>query len=216
MSHKSMFAALNLGLADLEAMTQKLEQETSKQRDYLCSRCKTPELQGDQHNSNHHHNDSENANYSRRRSVPGISHLVAVKHGSQTTYERVDSPMDVPPQYHALSHRGSKDILRDTTNQRPQLQNRHNRPDWTQQSQCGGDTPTQANLFDVPSGYIFRRKSPQAAIAPEVPRARQAAGTAKPPPMLKESHLISDAVKLIKSKERKAKRQSVVDFLKKL
>lgn len=192
-------------------MTSQLQQETSKQREYLCSRCKTPDVPG-QHN---HHNDSESRNYSRRRSHPATSHLVAVKHGSQTAYEHVDIPSEAPPQYHALSHRGSEDLPR----QRPQLQQRHNRPDWTQQSQCGKDTPTRANTFDVPSGYIFKRRDPKSTTASEVAPAAAARiprGPVQPPPPLKESHLISDAVKLIKAKERRAKRQSFVDFLRKL
>lgn len=206
-----MFAALNLGLADLEAMTEKLELETSKQRDYLCSRCKTPDVPG-QHN---HHDDTESRNYSRRRSLPAMSHLAAAKHGSQTAYERVDIPTDAPPQYHAISYRASADIPRNS-NQRPQLQS-HDRPDWSQQSQHGGDTATRANLFDVPSGYIFRRRTQQVAATSEVAPARSRHIPAAPP--LKESHLISDAVKLIKASERRAKRKSVwtsLDFLKRL
>jgi hypothetical protein len=204
MTHKSMFAALNLGLADLEAMTEKLEQETSKQREYLCSRCKTPDSPG-QHSHNHH-NDTESRNYSRRRSLPAISHLTGVQLGSQTVYERVDIPVDAPPQYHAISYRASEDIPR-SHNQRPQIQP-HDRPDWTQQSQYGGNTATRANLFDVPSGYIFRRKT-----QPEVAPVRKPQLPVAPP---QEMHLISDAVKLIKAKERRAKRKSVwntFDFL---
>jgi hypothetical protein len=203
MTHKSMFAALNLGLADLEAMTEKLEQETSKQREYLCSRCKTPDSPG-QHSHNHH-NDTESRNYSRRRSLPAISHLAGVQHGSQTAYERVDIPIDAPPQYHAISYRASEDIPR-IHNQRPQIKP-HDRPDWTQQSQHGGNTATRANLFDVPSGYIFRRKT-----QPEVAPVRRPQLPVAPP---QEMHLISDAVKLIKAKERRAKRQSVWNILKK-
>jgi hypothetical protein len=213
MTHKSMFAALNLGLADLEAMTEKLEQETSKQREYLCSRCKTPDSPG-QHPHNHH-SDTESRNYSRRRSLPAVSHLVGVSHGSQTSYERVDIPAYAPPQYHAISYRASEDIPR-THNQRPQIQP-HDRPDWTQQSQYGGNTATRANLFDVPSGYVFRRKSQQTAMALEAAPVRKPQLPMAPP---QEMHLISDAVKLIKTQERRARRKSVwgtigtFDFLK--
>lgn len=200
-----MFAALNLGLEDLEAMTEKLELETAKQREYLCTRCKTPDVPG-QHG---HDTDTESRNYSRRRSLP--AHLVAVKHGSQTAYERVDIPTDDPPQYHAISYRASEEIPR-YNNQRPQLQP-HDRPDWTQQSQHGGDTATRANLFDVPSGYIFRRRNQHTAAATEVAPAQKSYIPPSPP---KEMHLISDAVKLIKAKERRAKRKTVVDFFRAL
>lgn len=209
MTHKSMFTALNLGLADLEAMTERLEHETSKQREFLCSRCKTP----DSPSQHDHHHDADSRNYSRRRSVPAAAHLVAVKHASQTACERVDIPSDDPPQYHALSYRGSEEVPR-TIIQRPPPHS-YDRPDWSQQSQCGDDTATRANLhaFDVPSGYIFRRRNPQtAAAAPQVAPARRSHVPKAPQ---KEMHMISDAVKLIKAKERKAKCKSVVDFLKK-
>jgi hypothetical protein len=207
MTHKSMFAALNLGLADLEAMTEKLALEQPKQREFLCSSCRMPDAPGQHHH--HHHNDAESRNYSRRISLATASHLVAAKRSSQIAYERVGLPTDAPPQYHAISYRASEDNIR-TANQR------HDRPDWTQQSQYGGDTPTRSNLFDVPSGYIFRRRNQQAATASEAAPARKAhINVPPPPPPPKEMHLISDAVKLIKAKERKARRKSVVDFLKK-
>jgi hypothetical protein len=208
MTHKSMLAALNFSLADLEAMTEKLEQETTKQRDFLCSRCRTPDAAG-QH-ANHHH-DSPSRNYSRRRSLPAAAQFAAVSHGSQTAYERVDIPEYDPPQYHAISYRGSEEIPRNS-NQRPQIRP-HDRPDWTQQSQYGSNTATRATLFDVPSGYVFKRRNPQTATASEVAPARKShAHTAAPP---KEMHLISDAVKLIKAKERRTKAQSVISFFKK-
>lgn len=209
MTHKSMFAALNLGLADLEAMTEKLALEQSKQRDFLCSSCRTPDAPG----HHHHHNDPESRNYSRHRPIATASHLVAAKRSSQIAYERVEPATDASPQYHAISYRASEDNPR-TFNQRPQLQ-RHDRPDWSQQSQYGGDTSTRTNLFDVPSGYIFRRRSQQPATASEAVPARKAHINMPPPPPPKEMHLISDAVKLIKAQERKSRRKSVVDFLKK-
>ena len=209
-----MLAALNLSLADLEAMTEKLEHETTKQREYLCSRCRTPDTPGQHAQHNHHHNqDSPSRNYSRRRSFPAAAQFVAVAHGSQTAYERVDIPEDDPPQYHAISYRASEDVPRITgNNQRPQLQP-HDRPDWTQQSQYGGNTATRATLFDVPSGYIFKRRNPQTTTASEVAPARKSHVPKAAPP--KEMHLISDAVKLIKAKERRAKGKSIVDFFKK-
>jgi len=207
-----MLAALNLSLADLEAMTEKLEHETTKQREFLCSRCRTPDAPG-QH-ANHQH-DSPSRNYSRRRSLPAAAQFVAVKHGSQTAYERVEIRQDDPPQYHAISYRASEDVSRNGNNQRPQLQP-HDRPDWTQQSQYGGNTATRATLFDVPSGYVFKRRNPQATMPSEGAPARKTfVPTAAPP---KEMHLISDAVKLIKAKERRDKAKSAVhffDFLKK-
>lgn len=210
MTHKSMFAALNLGLADLEAMTEKLERETFKQREYLCSRCKSTDVP-EEHD---HHVDTASRNYSRRRSMPpSSSRLVPVKHGSQTVYERVEIPSDDPPQYHALSYRASEENPRSHI-QRPPLQP-YDRPDWTQQSQYGDDAETRANLFSVPSGYIFKRRNQQTAAASEVaPAPARNAGVPSAPPQ--EMHLISDAVKLIKARERRAKAKSVVDFLKKL
>lgn len=205
-----MLAALNLSLADLEVMTEKLELETNKQREYLCSRCKTPDAPGQQ-NKHVHKQDSESPNYSRLRSVPTAPQLATTNHSSQTTYERLDIPEYDPPQYHAISHRGSEDVPRAMgTNQRPQIQP-YDRPDWTQQSQYGADTATRANVFDVPSGYIFKRRNPQASeIAPAPARKSYI------PPPPKESHLISDAVKLMKVKERRNKRKSVVEFLKRI
>lgn len=211
MTHKSMLAALNLSLADLEVMTEKLELETNKQREYLCSRCKTPDSPGQQNNNHtHNHNhDSESRNYSRR--IPTTANYATVKHGSQTAYERIDIPEYDPPQYHAISHRGSEDVPRTMgSNQRPQIQP-YDRPDWTQQSQYGANTATRSNVFDVPSGYIFKRRNPQAS---EVAPAPARKSYIPPPP--KESHLISDAVKLMKQKERRDKRKSLVGFLRKL
>ena len=209
MTHKSMLAALNLSLADLEAMTEKLELETTKQREYLCSRCKT--------DSQHTH-DSESRNYSRLQSVPAESHFATTQHGSQTAYERIEIPKYDPPQYHAISHRGSEDVPRTVGNsQRPQIQP-YDRPDWTQQSQYGADTATRANVFDVPSGYIFKRRNPQSTTASQVAPALARKSHIPPPPPPQEMHMISDAVKLIKAKERRAKTKSFVgylDFLKK-
>lgn len=208
MTHKSMLAALNLSLADLEVMTEKLDLETTKQREYLCSRCKTPDAPGQKSNDHSHTHDSESRNYSRR--IPTAANYATAKHGSQTAYERVDIPEYDPPQYHAISHRGSEDVPRTMgSNQRPQIQP-YDRPDWTQQSQYGGDTATRANVFDVPSGYIFKRRNPQASdVAPAPARKIHI------PPPPKEMHLISDAVKLMKQKERKDKRKSFVEFLRK-
>lgn len=221
MTHKSMFAALNLGLADLEAMTKKLERETSQQREYLCSRCKSSEVH--EENEPHHHHATRN--YSRRRSMPltsaSHSRLVPVKHGSQTVYERLDDimiPSDDPPQYHALSYRASEENPRSRHHsQRPPLQP-YDRPDWTQQSQYG-DADTNSNPFSVPSGYIFRRRAQQATSSEVAPAPRNVGGfsSASPPQRpSQEGHLISDAVKLIKARERRAKARSVVDFLKRL
>ena len=210
MTHKSMLAALNLSLADLEAMTEKLELETTKQREYLCSRCKTPDAPGQQNNHIHKH-DNESPNYSRLRSVATAPQLSTANHGSQTTYERIEIPEYDPPQYHAISHRGSEDVPRTMgTNQRPHIQP-YDRPDWTQQSQYGADTATRAN-FDVPSGYIFKRRNPQAS---EVAPAPARKSHIRPPPPPKEMHLISDAVKLMKQKDRRDKRKSFVEFLRK-
>lgn len=202
-----MLAALNLSLADLEAMTEKLELETTKQREYLCSRCKTPDAPGQQH----HNHESESRNYSRR--IPTAPQFATARHGSQTAYERLEIPEDDPPQYHAISYRGSEDTPRIMgSNQRPQIQP-YDRPDWTQQSQYGADTATRANVFDVPSGYIFKRRNPQAS---EVAPAPARKSHIRPPPPPKEMHLISDAVKLMKQKERRTKRKSIADFLRKL
>jgi hypothetical protein len=219
MTHKSMLAALNLSLADLEVMTEKLELETTKQREYLCSRCKTPDAPGQQTN-NHTHahtHDSESRNYSRRNpataTAPATTTYTTTKHGSQTAYERIEIPSYDPPQYHAISHRGSEDIPRtmgSNNNQRPQIQP-YDRPDWTQQSQYG-DTATRANVFDVPSGYIFKRRNPQASEVAQAPARKSYV----PPPPPKEMHLISDAVKLMKQKERSNKRKSFVEFLRKI
>lgn len=215
-----MLAALNLSLADLEVMTEKLELETTKQREYLCSRCKTPDAPGQQTNTHTHTHDSESRNYSRRNPTTATTTTTyaTTKHGSQTAYERIEIPSYDPPQYHAISHRGSEDVPRtmgsnNNNNQRPQIQP-YDRPDWTQQSQYGGDTATRANVFDVPSGYIFKRRNPQAS---EITRGQAPARKSyvPPPPPPKEMHLISDAVKLMKQKERKDKRKSFVEFLRK-
>jgi len=212
MTHKSMLAALNLSLADLEAMTEKLELETTKQREYLCSRCKTPDAPGQSHDNHVHKHGPESPNYSRLRSVPTAPQLATANHGSQTAYERIDIPEYDPPQYHAISHRCSEDVPRSMgSNQRPQIQP-YDRPDWTQQSQYGANTATRANVFDVPSGYIFKRRNPQSEVAPAPAAARRS--HIPPPP--KEMHLISDAVKLMKQKERRTKRKSFVEFLKKI
>ncbi|KAM0720016.1 hypothetical protein Q7P37_004151 [Cladosporium fusiforme] len=196
MDHKSMLAAFNLGISELEAMSDHLGQETSRQKEFLCSRCKTPDV----HISEHY-------DLSRRASMPPTtSRLVAVNHGSQTVYERVDIPTDEPPQYHAIPYRASEDMYRNYS--RPTMPHPHDRPDWTQQSQCGDDQDDNANLFTVPSGYIFRRRNQN------LPATTTVASTSQHQPQ-QEMHLISDAVKLIKQKERRAKRKSVIDFLKK-
>lgn len=206
MDHRSMFAALNLGLAELEAMTSKLEHETTKQREFLCSRCRNPDIP-DQHD---HSSDTFRQQASKRASMPANpSRLVAVNHGSQTAYERVDIPDEDPPQYHAMPY-GTNEEAQPSYEQRPRIQP-YDRPDWTQHSQCGAaDDPA----FSVPSGYIFRRRNPQPAAAPEAEPARSS--SIGYPQNQQEGHLISDAVKLIKQKERRAKRKSVVDFLRKL
>jgi hypothetical protein len=77
-------------------------------------------------------------------------------------------------------------------------------------------------MFNVPSGYIFRRRN-KSTTAPPAGSNMNAAKTPTaanipppPPPPQQEMHLISDAVKLIKAKERQRRRKSVIDFLKKL
>lgn len=203
MDHQSMLAALNLGLTELEAMTDRLERATSRQRELLCSRCKTT----DEHE---HTNNASILTASKRVSMPPTtSHLAAVKHGSQTVYERVEVPSEDPPEYDSIPYRANEDVNRNRL-QRPPLQP-YDRPDWTQQSQCGADDEAHANPFSVPSGYIFKRRNPQPPAADAVAPAQEV--QAQPQ---QEMHLISDAVKLIKQKERRAKRRSVVDFLKKL
>lgn len=107
---------------------------------------------------------------------------------------------------HAITYRASEDLLR--TYSRPPMPQPYDRPDWTQQSQYGDDQDARENLFTVPSGYIFRRRNQQAPAATTM--------APPPPPQAQEMHLISDAVKLIKQKERRAKRRSFIDFLKKL
>ena len=216
-THKSMFAALNLGLADLEAMTERLEQETTKQREFLCSRCKTPDV----HSPGQH--DHPVDNFSRRKSLPASS----TRHAhDQHQHHRVplpidnraELPADDPPQYHAISYRASEDVPRSFSQRsqppppfRPQPQSQPlDRRDWTPQSPNSANEDSRESMFNVPSGYIFRRRNKTEPVA--------AKSTASAPPAQpqQEMHLISDAVKLIKAKERRARRKSVIDFLKKL
>lgn len=195
MDHKSMLAAFNFGIAELEAMSDQLGQENSRQREFLCSRCKTPDVHV-----------AEQYELSRRASMPPTTtRLVPVKHGSQTVYERVDIPTDEPPQYHAIPYRASEDMYRSYAP--PQMPQPYDRPDWTQQSQYCEDPDARAHLFTVPSGYIFKRRNQNLPATTTVAPA--------PQNQPQEMHLISDAVKLIKQKERRAKRKSVIDFLKK-
>jgi len=216
MTHKSMFAALNLGLADLEAMTERLEQETTKQREFLCSRCKTPDVQTPgQH-------DHPIDNYSRRKSLPASSarHAHAHHHGSQTVFDRTELPADDPPQYHAISYRASEDVPRSFSQRSPpafqsQPQPPLDRRDWTSQSPNSANEDSRENMFNVPSGYIFRRRNKTAPAATESSATQKPTANVPSAPQ-QEMHLISDAVKLIKAKERRARRKSVIDFLKKL
>lgn len=212
MTHKSMFAALNLGLADLEAMTERLEQETTKQREFLCSRCKTPEVQPGQH-------DHPIDNYSRRKSLPASS--ARHEHVSQQpAYDCFELPADDPPQYHAISYRASEDVPRTFAQRSPPAFRPHPQPldqqDWSPQSQNSANDESRENLFNVPSGYIFRRRNKDGPAASGVDATRNPTTNAPATPPQQEMHLISDAVKLIKAKERQRRRKSVIDFLKKL
>ena len=226
MTHKSMFAALNLGLADLEAMTERLEQETTKQREFLCSRCKTPDPQSP---GNHDHPID---NFSRRKSLPASStRHDSAQHGCSgpsAAYECFELPGDEPPppQYHAISYRASEDVPRSFSQRsppafRPQAQQQPlDQRDWTPQSPTtnNANEDSRDSMFNVPSGYIFRRRNKSTA-APDTnaPSKTLAAANLPPPPLpQQEMHLISDAVKLIKNQERQRRRKSVIDFLKKL
>lgn len=235
MTHKSMFAALNLGLADLEAMTERLEQETTKQRGFLCSRCKTPDPQSPGHHHDHHPID----NFSRPKSLPASSarHAPTIQHSAydcpQPPYECFELPAaddPLPPQYHAISYRASEDTPRSNFAQRSPAAYRpqpsHTQPldqrDWTPQTPNYADQSSRDSMFNVPSGYIFRRRN-KSTTAPPAGSNMNAAKTPTaanipppPPPPQQEMHLISDAVKLIKAKERQRRRKSVIDFLKKL
>jgi hypothetical protein len=229
MTHKSMFAALNLGLADLEAMTERLEQETTKQREFLCSRCKTPDPQSP---GLHDHPID---NFSRPKSLPASSARHAPnQHGGydcpQPPFECFELSGDdppPPPQYHAISYRASEDIPRSFAQRspaayRPQPSQPLDQRDWTPQTPKNhADQSSRDSMFNVPSGYIFRRRNKSTAAAPDTTNAAKTPTAANfppppPPPPQQEMHLISDAVKLIKAKERQRKRKSVIDFLKKL
>jgi hypothetical protein len=220
MTHKSMFAALNLGLADLEAMTERLEQETTKQREFLCSRCKTPDPQSPGHH------DHPIDNFSRRKSLPASSaRHDSAQHGcsgSPAAYECFELPGDEPPppQYHAISYRASEDVPRSFAQHspptfRPQVQPLDQR-DWTPQSPTNNaNEDSRDSMFNVPSGYIFRRRN-KSTTTRDMNAAKIPTANVPPPPPQQEMHLISDAVKLIKNQERQRRRKSVIDFLKKL
>jgi hypothetical protein len=231
-THKSMFAALNLGLADLEAMTERLEQGTTKQREFLCSRCKTPDPQSPGHH------DHPIDNFSRPKSLPASSarHAGPIQHGGydcpQPPFECFELPGDdpPPPQYHAIPYRASEDTprsfsfaQRSPAAYRPQPSHSQTQPldqrDWTPKTPNHADQSSRDSMFNVPSGYIFRRRN-KSTTAPETNASKTPAAAANiplpPPPPQQEMHLISDAVKLIKAKERQRRRKSVIDFLKKL
>jgi hypothetical protein len=177
--------------------------------------------------------DAAKRNATKRASVMFLdSQFVAVNYGSQTTYEHLETfPEAVTddqlenvteandiPAYRAQRDRepqlpydlpAEEDLPIGTT--RPKIL-QSDRPNWAQQSQCGDEM--RPHLLQVP--LLHRRKDDAATKRPALPRRRSSApdvSSASPAP---ESVLISTAVKLIKKEERKQRRQSVLDFFKKL
>jgi hypothetical protein len=187
----------------------------------------------------HYHHDHPIDNFSRPKSLPASSarHAATIQHSGyacpQPPYECFELPAaddPLPPQYHALSYRASEDTPRSNFAQRSPAAYRpqpsHTQPldqrDWTPQTPNHADQSSRDSMFNVPSGYIFRRRN-KSTTAPPAGSNMNAAKTPTaanipppPPPPQQEMHLISDAVKLIKAKERQRRRKSVIDFLKKL
>lgn len=88
------------------------------------------------------------------------------------------------------------------------------RPDWSQQSECGDDEVR--HTVSIP----LRRKDKTSSDRDEARKAQQSSNAVQRP--LQErirqksapGHLVSDAVQLIKKEEKAARRQSIVDFFK--
>ncbi|OQO12858.1 hypothetical protein B0A48_02322 [Cryoendolithus antarcticus] len=163
-----------------------------------------------------------------KQSEPGqqmTTKLVAIKHGSQTAYERIEIPRiathDVDeeqspefkigrkhdsPRLPAADMEEVEDQPMGT--QRPNIL-RHDRPHWAQQSQCGDD---MRSTLQIPG---FGGREPQGHSASKRPGFLRRHSSA-PHTEQQESTMISDAVKLIKKEERNQRRQSVMGFFKKL
>ncbi|KAK6436538.1 hypothetical protein LTR95_007266 [Oleoguttula sp. CCFEE 5521] len=151
--------------------------------------------------------------------------LVAIKHGSQTAYERVEIPRiathDVDEEQTPELKIGRKhdspsldiaeaeeDEDQPIGTQRPNIL-RHDRPHWAQQSQCGDD---MRSTLQIPG---FGGRDAQGHNASKRPGFLRRHSSA-PHTEQQESTMISDAVKLIKKEERNQRRQSVMGFFKKL
>nr|OQO29057.1 hypothetical protein B0A51_03392 [Rachicladosporium sp. CCFEE 5018] len=154
--------------------------------------------------------------------------LVAIKHGSQNAYERIEIPRiathDVDEEQtlefkigrehdsprSPIAEAGEDDDQPIGT-QRPNIL-RHDRPHWAQQSQCGDDMRSTLQIPGFGGRESHHNGTSAAGKRPGFLRRHSSAPHTKQ----QEATMISDAVKLIKKEERNQRRQSVMGFFKKL
>lgn len=246
---KTMMAALNIGMSEAEAATSEpLKPAISASGDR--AKRNSSDRRGSIPDTGVHRStsrgyrpgDAAKRNAAKRASMNADFKFVAIKHGSQTVYERVDNPhkptagaelfaneLEQVPEHRTARDREVEmpydlpqpddDEYRPLGTQRPKVL-AHDRPHWAQQSQCGEDM--RSHFLHIP---VHRNRdktdSPaqkqSAAKRPETLRRHSSAPhSSAPHQQQQEGTLISEAVKSIKKEERKHRRQSVMSFFKKL
>lgn len=247
---KTMMAALNIGMSEAEAATSEPLKPTISGSGDLAKR-NSSDRRGSIPDTGVHRStsrgyrpgDAAKRNAAKRASMNADFKFVAIKHGSQTVYERVDNPhkpttgadlfaneLDQVPEHRAARDREVEmpydlpqpddDEDRPLGTQRPKVL-AHDRPHWAQQSQCGEDM--RSHFLHIPV-HRNRDKSEAAPAQkqsgtkrPETLRRHSSAPhSSAPHQQQQEGTLISEAVKSIKKEERKQRRQSVMSFFKKL
>jgi len=245
MNTKTMMAALNIGMSESEAAAATSEplkriSSSSREREKRSSqdrRDSVPDA-GVQRSTSRAYRpgDAAKRNAAKRSSMNGDFKFVAIKHGSQTVYERVDNPhkaatgpdlfaneLEQVPEYRAARDREVEmpyDLPQPDDNeeqplgtQRPKILP-HDRPHWAQQSQCGDDM--RSHLLHIP---LHRNRDKADAPAQKqlgVKRPETLRRHSSAPSQKQEGTMINEAVTLIKKGERKQRRQSVMSFFKKL
>jgi hypothetical protein len=135
---------------------------------------------------------------------PQQGKLIAIKHGSQTTYERETVPgLRTHHLEHIESALESSDEDQPIGSYRPKLIH-YDRPDWSQASQCGEDMHRLLHFGHKEDS----RGLPNGQPAPRPKAHRQrSAGTVS-------ETLISDAVSKIKQEEKARRRRSLLGLFK--
>ena len=205
---KQLHAALGVGMSESEATASAHAEDAQPRRSDSLRPRASNDSSGSRRaaTSGYRPGDAAIRNAEKRKHSEGQQQLqgklIAVRHGSQTTYERDYSPVarqhDLAP---IFGINREDDFAATTTEEdsRPRFLTSADRPDWTQQSQCGDD---MRNLLDRTFGSqrTKHREAARAALTVEVPGrpAMPRSGSTQSTP----ENLITEAVSRIQAQEK--------------